>query len=105
VKLPKKKQNKKSGRSSKANAKGVTYQIEKVFWEDHYSGNTAWTTKLSRTTPLTVASVGMKVHEDKKVLVLAQNMGENLMFADTVHIIKKCITSRKKLGTIYYDQA
>ena len=81
-----------------------SYEILKVFWEDHFSGNRHWVqdVKELRTDPLICTSVGFKVHENKKTITLAQNMGEGHSIADTTTIIKSCIIKREKLGEVEY---
>jgi hypothetical protein len=44
------------------------------------------------------------VKEDKEGLSLAQNMTSNEVVADTVYILKNCITHRTKLGSVSYDK-
>lgn len=101
--------NKKPKKPSKKQQKITTtpapsFQIEKIKWEDHFSGNTGWTYdhSLLRTDPTLVITVGIKVAEDKKTVTLAQNMGENLAVADTTTIIKSCIVTREQVGEISY---
>jgi hypothetical protein len=82
----------------------VEYPIEKVFWKDHWTGNGQWSDKVENPRALICTSVGIRVHEDNDVLMLAQNMSPNERFADTITIIKGCITKRSKLGSIFYDK-
>lgn len=85
----------------------VEYPIEKVFWKDHFSSNSGWTTRDKLTgaaSPMICASVGINVLENKEVLVLAQNMSSNHSLADTVTILKNCITKRSKIGSMFYDK-
>lgn len=83
-----------------------TLDILKVYWEDHFSGNHAWVHDPSdlRTEPLINVSIGFKVHEDKKTLTLAQNLGENQTMSDTTTVLKNCIVSTTKMGTVEYGR-
>lgn len=91
---------------SETTEKIQSYDILKVFWKDHFAGTHTWVSDVKdlRTKPLICVSVGFKVHEDKETLTLAQNMGENLTMADTITIIKNCITKRDEIGSVEYGK-
>ena len=94
----KKKQPKKSKITS-------VFEIFRVDWEDHWTGNKQWqTAEELETRPLHCVSVGIKAREDGQTLTLVQNMGHNQQVADSITILKKCITSRIKLGEIKYGK-
>ena len=81
------------------------YDILRVDWEDHWTGNKQWlaATELE-TRPLHCVSVGIKAVENKETLTLVQNMGHNEQVADSITILKKCITCKTKLGEIKYGK-
>ena len=98
----KKKKPAKKSKSTKVQA----FDILQVRWEDHFSGNHQWgNANELRTKPMICMTVGHLVHEDKKTITLAMNMGESLHVADTTTVLKNCIVSRKVLGTIHYDKS
>lgn len=102
------KKNKKPNGKSKTIEKSEfqTFDIVKVYWKDHFSGNRGWVSEASdlRTAPMICTSVGFQVHESEETLTLAQNMGENMNMADCTTILKNCITSRKVIGQVVYDK-
>lgn len=81
----------------------VKHPIVRVDWSDHWTGNNQWM-EISQldTEPKNCVSVGIKVFEDKTVVVLAQNMGINQQVSDTVVILKKAIIKETPLGDIQY---
>lgn len=82
-----------------------SYPILRVDWKDHWSGNNQWQEPhVVKHRPAQCVSVGVLVKEDKEGLTLAQNMTSNEVVADTVYILKNCITHRTKLGTVAYDK-
>ena len=83
-----------------------TYEIFRIEWEDHFSGNHTWVSdaKELNTTPYICISVGVKVAENKKTITLAQNMGMNEQLSDTMTILKNCIVYKEKLGEIVYGK-
>ena len=97
-----------SSKTKKLKKKSVTtktikYDILRIDWNDHNTGNHAWKTKEELVhKPLHCVSVGINVKEDKEGVTLCQNMGDNMDLADTIYILKSCITYRAKLGTVQY---
>ena len=90
---------------SKSTLQNVSkYDIIRVDWEDHFSGNHAWVTSAKELNirPVLCITVGVRVHEDKKTITLAQNMGSNETIADTTTVLKNCIVHRLKLGELIY---
>jgi hypothetical protein len=82
-----------------------SYPILRVDWKDHWSGNNQWNNPDGiKHRPMHCVSVGVLVKEDKEGLSLAQNMTSNEVVADTVYILKNCITHRTKLGSVSYDK-
>ena len=83
-----------------------TYELLRVDWEDHFSGNHHWVADVKElnVTPYLCVSVGVKVDENKKTLTLAQNMGTNEQISDTMTILKNCIVDRIKLGELSYGE-
>lgn len=100
------KKNKKPKSKSAVSGTIVTYDVLKVFWKDHFSGNRQWVSDVKdlHVTPFICTSVGFKVFEDKETLTLAQNLGENFSMADTVTILKNCITSRETISNVQYSK-
>ncbi len=83
--------------------KTTGYKILRIDWEDHWSGNGNWQPLDNFSSqPMNCVSVGVKVFESKKVVMLAQNLGFNRTAADTVTILKKCIIKTEELGTVEY---
>ena len=83
----------------------TTFEVLRVDWQDHWTGNKQWqTAEELETRPLHCVSVGIKAREDGQTLTLVQNMGHNQQVADSIVILKKCITSRIKLGEIKYGK-
>lgn len=94
----KKKQNKPS-----KNTGTVTKPILRIDWEDHCTANGRWSNiKEMDVSPKLVCSVGVLVHEDKKMVVLAQNVMSDVTMADTINIIKSCIVKRTTLGEVEF---
>ena len=80
-----------------------SYQIERIDWADHWSGNKQWFSVTEAKKDLVhahIVSIGLVVAEDKKAVVVAQNIDGNENVADTTTILKSCILNRDKLGTI-----
>jgi hypothetical protein len=84
----------------------VTYDVLKVFWKDHFSGNRNWVSDVKdlRVEPFICTTVGYKVFEDKETLTLAQNLGENFSMADTTTILKACITKREVISNVQFQK-
>ena len=83
-----------------------TYELLRVDWEDHFSGNHHWVSDVKElnVTPYICVSVGVKVDENKKTLTLAQSMGTNEQMTDTMTILKNCIVDKIKLGELNYGE-
>ena len=80
-----------------------SYQIERIDWEDHWSGNRQWFAAKDAAQdliPAHVVSVGIVLAENKKAVIVSQNIAGNGNTADTTTILKSCIINRDKLGTI-----
>jgi hypothetical protein len=91
--------------SKKLKTTTKTYEIMRVDWKDHFSGNKMWgLVDDLDTTPKHCVTVGMKVHEDKETITLCQNMSQSVVVADTTTIIKSCILKTKTLGAITYER-
>lgn len=87
-------------------AKKLTLQLYRVKWEDANSAAASWSA-IENHTPklLEVNSCGWLISEDRRTLVLAQNLSANGSAADTIHIPKNCITRKYKLGhSITYER-
>lgn len=74
-------------------------KLEKVVWKDHFSVlyKQGWqdhhTPDLE---PVHVCSVGVKMAENREVLILAQNYDKfSNIGGNTIAILKNCIVSRK----------
>lgn len=79
------------------------FEILRIDWFDHFSGNKQWSAKSELNFSLPICTtVGMKVHEDKKSITLAMNASSFQHLADTTTIIKSCIDDIVKLGKVKY---
>lgn len=97
----KKKQNKKSETTATK-----TFEILRIDWKDHWTGNKNWAPANEITDgPINCVTVGIKIKEDKEGVTLALNACSNLLFADTMYILKNCIIKTTNLGTVEYGQA
>ena len=82
-----------------------TYDLLRVDWKDHWSGNSQWNfVEDIVTSPVICVSTGILVHEDKDSLTLAQSIGTNQKISDTITLIKGCIVDRIKLGEIKFAE-
>lgn len=94
------KKNKKQNKKSKNT---VALPIMRIDWKDHFSANHQWEYwEEMDHTPKHLVSVGVKVHEDKDVITLAQNVSKSDRGADTTTILKSCIIRQTKLGDIEF---
>lgn len=86
--------------------KGLEYNLEKIFWNDHFSSASGWIHNFGdvRTKAHQNVSCGFVIKEDDESVVLAQSMGENHSAADFITILKNCILKRDILSSIYYDK-
>lgn len=100
----KKKRNRKSKTTSKLEIVRH-FDILRVDWYDHVTGNHSWRkyTEIDSDLPV-CTTVGLKVYEDEKVIVLAQNASTLEHIADTTTIVKSCILGDGiiKLGELRY---
>ena len=73
-------------------------QLYRVEWEDAYADG-GWQRVDKEITPhlLTVHSVGYCVAENKKAMVLSQQLSERGNYSDTISIPKSCIVKKVKL--------
>lgn len=76
--------------------------LELVVWEDHHSTtngeNWKGLDKIANDKVTPVHSVGWRVFEDNKTLVLVSHVDRGNGFGfGNIHILKKCITYRKTL--------
>ena len=97
------KSKKKKLKKPSVTTKTTKFEILRVDWEDHNAGNHGWrpiSDMVHR--PLHCVSVGVNVREDEKGLTLVQTMGHNMDVADTIYILKSCITKRQSCGYVEY---
>lgn len=73
-------------------------QLYRIDWEDAKADG-GWKNVHDTPKPrlVTVHSVGYCVSEDKKALVLAQQLSESGNYSDTITIPKSCIVKKLKL--------
>lgn len=71
-------------------------QLLQVQWLDHYSSQ-GWQDFPQTVEDYVATSVGYRVYEDDKYLVLAQTLATNAV-ADCMHIIKANIVKRRKVN-------
>lgn len=71
----------------------------RIKWRDHFHSQ-GWRgyRQLNVSEGHVCESVGWRVGEDKKHVVLAQSMATTGQFGDTMHIMKNAIVSRKRLA-------
>jgi hypothetical protein len=81
-----------------------TFEIVRLDWNDHWSGNHAWFDPAEGLDhkPKLCITVGVVVKEDKDGITVAQNMGTAMQAADTTFIMKSCIVNKKVLGQLTY---
>jgi hypothetical protein len=72
--------------------------LYRVDWEDAVSDG-GWTPLVKARDPklIVVHSVGYLVNENRKAIVLAQQVSSSSNFADTITIPKSCIIKKVKL--------
>ena len=82
--------------------------MERIDWKDHWSKTNRQWVEIEEIRngdslePFHCVSTGIVVAENKEVVVLALNIGENQKAADTMTILKSCIMSREVLGNIKF---
>lgn len=73
----------------------MKYPIELIVWEDHTSRTNGWTPHADVAELSVVSSVGFRVRENEKSVVLALSVDDK-EFADTMTIHKACILERRE---------
>jgi hypothetical protein len=82
-----------------------SFDIVRVDWKDHFSGNYSWgNIEDMDVTPKICTSVGVLVRDDDETVTLAQNLTESQRVADSTTILKSCIIKQAKLGVIQYGK-
>lgn len=99
------KKNKKPKKPSETIEVTKSYDIVRVDWNDHWSGQHNWMHPDDVDhAPKLAVTVGTLIKEDKYGLTIAQNMGTNMQVADTTYVIKDCIVRRKVLDKLEYGK-
>ena len=78
--------------------KKTVCQLYRIDWEDaHADGGWKRVEDIQSPRLLIIHSVGYHVAENKKAVVLAQQLSEKGNYSDTITIPKNCITKKVKL--------
>ena len=82
-----------------------SFDIVRLDWYDHFSGNYQWShIDDLDTVPRICTAIGAKVRESKDTITVVANLTDNMRVADATTVLKSCLVKEVKLGTIEYGK-